>query len=186
MTGQTHPLLPEIFAKLDKIPTPVTLADRSQPDCPLVYANLGFHRLTGHDPADVLGKNCRFLQGPLTEKRATQHIKDAITDNRAINVCLLNYRKTGEIFHNFLFLSPLKAVDGLNLLLGCQYEFTMLPNPLQITDQINLVEGLIDEINARSNYAFDVKRENMTVRSNAIRMSIEAYIIRSRLSGIDI
>ena len=88
------------------------LSDPSLPDNPIVYASDGFCRLSGYKRQDVLGRNCRFLQGPGTDQAAVDVIRRGVRDGRDISVCLLNYRADGSPFWNQFFLGALKDSDG--------------------------------------------------------------------------
>jgi PAS domain S-box-containing protein len=57
--------------------------------------NGGFERMTGYPVAEVLGRNCRFLQGPDSDAGATAEIRAALREHRACVVEILNYRKDG-------------------------------------------------------------------------------------------
>lgn len=93
-------------------PNGVVMADATQPDMPLVYANDAFHAMTGFTPEEILGRNCRFLQGNETDPDTVAAIHDAIAKRRAANVTLLNYRKDGTSFWNHLSLSPVFDDQG--------------------------------------------------------------------------
>ena len=90
----------------------ITIADARLPDMPLVYANAGFERLTGYSVDEVLGRNCRFLQGSDTEAAAVDRIREAIAGEGGCIVELLNYRKDGEPFWNRLAITPVRDDDG--------------------------------------------------------------------------
>jgi PAS domain S-box-containing protein len=64
-------------------PTGITVADPSLPDCPLVFINPAFSRITGYPAEEVLGRNCRFLQGQGTEKEAVRSLRRAIAEQKA-------------------------------------------------------------------------------------------------------
>lgn len=87
----------------------ITISDARLPDNPIVYANEGFERLTGYSREDILGRNCRFLQGRDTEPDAVRAIRNGIEDGRATTVELLNYRKDGTPFWNRLSITPVKT-----------------------------------------------------------------------------
>ncbi|MEO1855573.1 EAL domain-containing protein [Chromohalobacter sp.] len=93
-------------------PNGVVMADATQPDMPLVYANDAFYAMTGYTPEEILGRNCRFLQGNETDPGAVTAIHSAITERQAANVTLLNYRKDGVPFWNRLSLSPVFDDQG--------------------------------------------------------------------------
>lgn len=88
------------------------LSDPSLPDNPIVYASEGFCKLTGYQRQEVLGRNCRFLQGPLTDQNAVEIIRRGIAEGKDISVCLLNYKSDGSPFWNQFFLAALKDADG--------------------------------------------------------------------------
>jgi PAS domain S-box-containing protein len=103
----------------------VTIADAGLPDMPLIYANEGFERLTGYAIADVLGRNCRFLQGPETDPGAAAEIRRAIQEERECVVEILNYRKDGTTFWNRLSITPVRDGAGtLTHFIGVQSDVT--------------------------------------------------------------
>lgn len=91
---------------------PMLITDPRQADNPIVYANNAFLRLTGYDREEVVGNNCRFLQGPETDRQAVARIRDAIREVTDVQVDLLNYRKDGSTFWNALYLSPVVNEAG--------------------------------------------------------------------------
>ena len=91
---------------------PMVVADPRQPDTPLVFANEAFLEMTGYSIAEILGKNCRFLQGPDTDPSTVALIGEAIRAEKELTVELLNYRKDGSTFWNALFLTPVRGESG--------------------------------------------------------------------------
>lgn len=89
----------------------VTLVDLRGDDEPLVYASGGFERLTGYAVDEILGRNCRFLQGDKTDPLTVKNIGDAIERRAHHQVTILNYRKDGTPFWNRLTLAPF-STDG--------------------------------------------------------------------------
>jgi PAS domain S-box-containing protein len=103
----------------------VTISDPRQPDNPIIYANAGFERLTGYSIEDVVGRNCRFLQGPDTDTATVQRIRDAIKNEEEHTVQLLNYRKDGTPFWNRLSITPLRNAAGdVTHFVGVQSDIT--------------------------------------------------------------
>lgn len=101
------------------------VADATLPDCPLVYASEGFYAMTGYGPDEVLGHNCRFLQGEGTDPKEVQKIRDAIKKGESVSVRLLNYRKDGTPFWNLLTMTPIKTPDGkVSKFVGVQVDVT--------------------------------------------------------------
>ncbi|MCP1318291.1 EAL domain-containing protein [Halomonas sp. 707B3] len=106
-------------------PNGVVMADATQPDMPLVYANDAFYALTGYGPDDVLGSNCRFLQGPDTDPDSLTAIRWAVRERQSLDVILLNYRKDGTPFWNHLSLSPVLDAEGVcTHYIGIQQDIT--------------------------------------------------------------
>jgi PAS domain S-box-containing protein len=103
----------------------ITIADASLPDNPLIYANAGFERLTGYSVAEVLGRKCRFLQGPGTDPATLDTLRTAIREKRAVTVQLLNYRKDGTMFWNRLSITPVEDASGeVTHFIGVQSDVT--------------------------------------------------------------
>ncbi len=103
----------------------VCLTDPTQDDNPIVFANRAFRELTGYDEQEVIGKNCRFLQGPKTDPAAVTRLRDAIEKQSVVVVELLNYRKDGTPFWNALHLGPIFNEDGtVKYFFGSQWDVT--------------------------------------------------------------
>jgi len=88
------------------------ITDPRQRDNPVVFANDAFLKLTGYAREDVLGRNCRFLQGPDTDPGAIARIQDAIEQRTDIAIDLLNYTSDGRPFWNALYMSPVSNEQG--------------------------------------------------------------------------
>jgi PAS domain S-box-containing protein len=103
----------------------IVISDPNQPDNPLIYVNDGFERLTGYSRQEVLGRNCRFLQGHGTDPTALEQIREGIRERRDCLVELLNYRKDGTPFWNRLSITPLRDANGrLTHFVGVQSDVT--------------------------------------------------------------
>ena len=88
------------------------ITDPSLPDNPIVFASQGFLTLTGYALNQILGRNCRFLQGPETDPAAVEKIRDAIHQGVDASVCLLNYRIDGSTFWNQVGIGLLGRLGG--------------------------------------------------------------------------
>ncbi len=88
------------------------ISDPSLPDNPIVYASQGFLALTGYSLEQILGRNCRLLQGPETDPKAVARIRKGIENGEDTTACLLNYRIDGGTFWNQLFIAALRDGDG--------------------------------------------------------------------------
>lgn len=90
----------------------VVISDPSRPDNPMIYVSEEFETQTGYPPGEVLGRNCRFLQGPETDPAAVQAIRDALAARTEITIDILNYRRDGSKFWNRLRIRPLFDDQG--------------------------------------------------------------------------
>ena len=103
----------------------VTLADARRPDMPIVYANPAFTDLTGYTSDDILGRNCRLLQGNERDQIGVQEIRSALAERRGCKVVLRNFKKDGSPFWNELTLSPIFGAEGgLTHFIGVQTDVT--------------------------------------------------------------
>jgi phosphoserine phosphatase RsbU/P len=107
----------------------ITISDARLPDNPLIYANPGFERLTGYPVGSIIGKNCRFLQGPGTDPAAAEEIRRALREQRVCVVEILNYRNNGTPFWNRLSITPVRDADQkVTHYIGVQTDITARKN----------------------------------------------------------
>jgi PAS domain S-box-containing protein len=112
---------------LDAAPLGVVITDPTVEDNPVVYANDAFYRLTGYDPEEVLGRNCRFLQGPETSPACVAELRDAVEAGEPVSTVIRNYRRDGTHFWNHVEITPLTDEDGaITQFVGFQHEVTEL------------------------------------------------------------
>ena len=131
-------LIPFVLTQiLDNCVNGVTLSDPDLPDNPIVYANKAFEQISGYGQDEILGRNCRFLHRENCDQEALDTIRQAMKQHAACTVTLLNYRKTGEPFHNRLSIRPLVDQAGeVIYYLGVQYD---------VTDKV-MAQARIDEL----------------------------------------
>jgi len=111
------------FETLDLSPIAMLVTDPTQPDNPIQLANDAFCELTGYSRGEILGRNCRFLAGPDTDKAASAEVSLAIREQRPLMVEILNYRRDGTPFRNGLTITPLFETDGaLRWFVGSQVD----------------------------------------------------------------
>ena len=91
---------------------PMVITNPRLPDSPIVFVNDSFCRLTGYDRDEIVGRNCRFLQGAETDPADVQRLREAIAAPRAIEIDLRNYRKDGTPFWNRLLMAPVHDAAG--------------------------------------------------------------------------
>lgn len=88
------------------------LSDPKLPDNPIIFASPGFYKMTGYSDKEVLGRNCRFLQGQGTDPKSVDMIRKAIAAGSDTTVCLLNYKADGTPFWNQFFIAALRDSDN--------------------------------------------------------------------------
>jgi len=132
-------LIPQVLSSiLDECVNGVTLADPDLEDSPIIYANKAFERLTGYSQEEIIGHNCRFLQGEDRDQAGRYDIIEAMKNHEAVEVTLRNYKKDGTLFFNRLKITPLlDRKQRVIYYLGVQYD---------ITDKIN-ASNEIKELN---------------------------------------
>ncbi|MGO4387614.1 histidine kinase famiy protein [Microvirga sp. 2YAF29] len=94
------------FAAIEMTRMPMVLTDPNLPDNPIVFANRAFQDLTGYEESEVLGRNCRFLQGAHTDPETLTELREAVKERRAVSVEIMNYKRDGTPFWNACFLGP--------------------------------------------------------------------------------
>ncbi|KAJ5412595.1 uncharacterized protein N7487_006954 [Penicillium crustosum] len=103
------------------------LTDPSRPDNPIIFASEEFHRTTQYGMDYVLGRNCRFLQGPKTNANSVRRLREAIHAGRHHSEMFLNYRRDGSPFMNLLQCAPLCDSHGrVKYFVGAQIDVSGL------------------------------------------------------------
>lgn len=90
----------------------ISIADANQPDIPLIFTNKAFERITGYRRDEVLGKNCRFLNGEDRNQPGLDIVRSALTEGRKTEALLRNYRKDSTMFWNELQIAPVHDEQG--------------------------------------------------------------------------
>lgn len=141
----------------------VTIADVNQPDCPVVYCNTAFTTVTGYGPDEVLGRNCRFLQGSDTDPATVAILRYAVQNSLGCTVTFKNYRKDRTPFWNELTLTPVHDVSGrLTHFIGVQHDVTARKEAEEALARAS--EELEARVKART---ADLERANAQLRHDA-------------------
>ena len=123
-----------------------TIVDMNKKDQPLIFVNRTFEKTTQYSCQEVLGKNCRFLQGIGTDPEAAKFIKLCIKNRSAFHIDILNYRKDGSEFWNRLCLLPFKRGE-ISLYYGMQHEIDA-PKSIDKLQPNEMLNGFIkDRVN---------------------------------------
>nr|AML79001.1 putative LOV domain-containing protein [Struthiopteris spicant] len=110
--GGERVICSSLMLSLTKVQQSFVLANPHLPDSPIVHASEKFLRLTGYSREEVVGRNCRFLQGPDTDRTAAQLIAESLRAEKSCTVKLLNYRKDKTPFWNLLHIAPVRSSSG--------------------------------------------------------------------------
>jgi PAS domain S-box-containing protein len=107
-----HPITRALISAIMHSGEPMLLTDPRQPDDPVIAINPAFSALTGYLWSDIVGRNCRILQGECTDPEVKLHIRRCLEQQRGCIERVFNYRRDGSRFWNLLFISPVFARDG--------------------------------------------------------------------------
>nr|AML77834.1 putative LOV domain-containing protein [Dipteris conjugata] len=123
--GEERVVCSSLMLSLTKVQQSFVLANPLLPDTPIVFASDLFLQLTGYSREEVVGRNCRFLQGPKTDPKAVQQIRESLKAEKPCTVRILNYRKDKTPFWNFLHIAPVRSSGGkVAFLVGVQSDVT--------------------------------------------------------------
>ncbi|CAM8941868.1 unnamed protein product [Rhodiola kirilowii] len=122
----------DLATTLERIEKNFVITDPRLPDNPIIFASDSFLELTEFTREEILGRNCRFLQGPETDQSTVSKIRDAIREQREITVQLINYTKSGKKFWNLFHLQPMRDQKGeLQYFIGVQLDGSGHVEPLR-------------------------------------------------------
>ena len=128
---------------LSRVRLPICLTDPLRPDNPIVYANPAFLDLTGYSRDEVIGRNCRVLQGPATTRESVEAVRRVIAARSHEAVEIVNYRKDGSLFHNALQIGPILDPQGQVVLhFGSQLDVTAQRKAIRQKAELEMKEIL--------------------------------------------
>lgn len=137
---------------------PMIITNPRLPDNPVVFANDAFCRLSGYRRDEILGRNCRFLQGAATDRDTVRRIRAAVDAVESIEIDIRNHRKNGETFWNRLLMAPVRDATGeLAYFFASQVDVTIERE--RLSDLENDNAALMAELADRLNVQLDRERE---------------------------
>ncbi|TID26418.1 hypothetical protein E2P81_ATG00892 [Venturia nashicola] len=155
ITGTLAPHLRESSEGLAEV---FCLTDPSRPDNPIVFASEEFHRTTQYGVSYAIGRNCRFLQGPKTNRNSVRRFAEAVKEGKEVSEVFLNYRRDGSPFMNMLMVAPLLDSRGnCRYFIGAQVDVSGLCK--DCTDLQGLQRLLVKEDRKAHPEKFDYEEE---------------------------
>src|SRR5438132_9217337 len=149
----------------------VLITDLHQPDNPIIYANPAFERITGYRMDEVLGRNCRFLQGPDTDPETVAVMRQAIAERRDCQVVIRNYRKDGTSFWNELTISPVHDGRGqMTHFVGVLVDITARKDAEEAIERLSRQNELILNAAGEGIFGMDLQGKTTFVNPAAARM----------------
>ena len=141
------PALPHT-AIIEATDSGIVYVDATHPDQPIVRVNPALLAITGYAEHEVLGRNCRFLQGPDTDPAAVARIGAALRSGEPVRCELLNYRKDGTPFWNQVAISPVRDTDGrIVAFAGTLTDVTLRRKTQEAHDQfVQMLDGIADTV----------------------------------------
>nr|AML78650.1 putative LOV domain-containing protein [Reseda odorata] len=122
----------DLATTLERIEKNFVITDPRLPDNPIIFASDSFLELTEYSREEILGRNCRFLQGPETDPATVKKIRNAIDNQTEVTVQLINYTKTGKKFWNIFHLQPMRDQKGeVQYFIGVQLDGSQHVEPLR-------------------------------------------------------
>ena len=100
------------------------VTDSSQVDNPIIFANKTFEAMTGYTQEEIVGRNCRFLQGKDTDPSTVLKIRRAVAERTPLTIVLKNYKKDGTLFWNRLSIRPI-TIEGVYYSIGTQTDVSV-------------------------------------------------------------
>ena len=161
--------LASLQSKLETTRVAITLANLSEDDAPLSYVNVGFEAETGYLRGQVVGNNCRFLQGPESDPTAIGQLRSSIQSRQETAVCLTNYKCDGSKFENLVMLNFFRSPQQDWMCLGCQYELTKQFRRPGLEEHVASVQGVLATLKAGGAFVSDMAIDAIWMRTQAVQ-----------------
>jgi PAS domain S-box-containing protein len=194
-----------LLGSIEHSPIASVVTAMREPDYPIIAVNQAFCTLTGYAAAEAVGRNCRFLSGPLTDPAARAVLRTTIEQGGSVLTELTNYKKDGTPFQNAVMIAPVLGAAGeIAYYLGSQMDVTdgvslttairrqraadriraLTPRQRQVLEQ--MIQGYrnkqiaarlgIDEKTVKMHRAGMLAKLEASTSADAIRLGVEAGI----------
>lgn len=161
----------QLAAAIANLTTGVTITDPTLPDNPIIFVNPAFTAITGYSAAEVMGSNCRFLQGKDTDFTVVKVMREAIASKQPIMCVVLNYCKDGTPFWNELTINPVFDNEGkLINFIGLQNDITVRKQTEEAIERLRHQNELILNSAGEGIYGLDIHGNATFVNPAAARM----------------
>lgn|SRR5512139_3422943 len=168
----------QLFDSIGLSPIATVISNPRQADNPLEAANAAFCALTGYSESEIVGRNCRFLAGELTEPWLTDRIRQAIGSRRPVLVDILNYRSDGSPFRNAVLVSPLFDDEGdLAWFLGSQVALG-LDSPALFDDRRARAVSLVKSLPNRRRQVLELMARGLLNKQIAWHLKISEKTVK--------
>ena len=168
----------QLLESIGLSPIATVISNPRRADNPLEAANPAFCALTGYSESEIIGRNCRFLAGELTEPWITDRIRDAISSRRPVLVDIMNYRRDGSPFRNAVLVSPLFDQEGdLAWFLGSQVDLG-LDSPLLFDARRARAVSLIKSLPERRRQVLELMARGLLNKQIAWELKISEKTVK--------
>jgi PAS domain S-box-containing protein len=168
----------QLLESIGLSPIATVISNPRRADNPLEAANPAFCALTGYSESEIIGRNCRFLAGELTEPWITDRIRNAISSRRPVLVDIMNYRRDGSPFRNAVLVSPLFDQEGdLAWFLGSQVDLG-LDSPLLFEARRARAVSLIKSLPERRRQVLELMARGLLNKQIAWELKISEKTVK--------
>ena len=168
----------QLLESIGLSPIATVISNPRRADNPLEAANPAFCALTGYSESEIIGRNCRFLAGELTEPWITDRIRNAISSRRPVLVDIMNYRRDGSPFRNAVLVSPLFDQEGdLAWFLGSQVDLG-LDSPLLFEARRARAVSLVKSLPERRRQVLELMARGLLNKQIAWELKISEKTVK--------
>lgn len=174
------------FAAVEMTRMPMILTNPRLADNPIVFANKAFLDLTGYEESEILGRNCRFLQGPHTDREHVDQLREAVSTGQPVSLEILNYKRDGTPFWNAVFVGPVTSTNGeLLYFFASQFDVTRRRDAQEGHRQAQKMEAL-GQLTAGLAHDFNNLLQVVAGNQEMVLRDLEAPKLRRRLENAQV